>query len=92
MKAYVLVALLATSQAVKLNWPSVAKCTGDHISSDSNACDHDNRMEHAHDGTTLQIGEQWPSVAKCTGDHISSDSNACDHDNRMEHAHDGTTL
>ena len=37
------------------SWPSVAKCTADgragHISVDEDACDHDNRMRHNHDGT-----------------------------------------
>ena len=36
------------------SWPSVAKCTADgrdHVSNDEDACDHDNRMRHNHDGT-----------------------------------------
>ena len=92
MKAYLFAALLASTSAVKLQWPSVARCEPGHISSDSDACDHNNNMEHAHDGTAVQIVESWPSVARCQPGHISSDSDACDHNNNMEHAHDGTAV
>ena len=102
MRAIILAALVATSTAVTLRqmsadvsvaqWPSVAKCTKDQISTDSHPCDHDNRMEHNHDGTAIQTGAAWPSVAKCGKDGISTDSHPCDHDNRREHNHDGTTI
>eukprot|EP00356_Strombidium_inclinatum_P013718 CAMPEP_0170493570 /NCGR_PEP_ID=MMETSP0208-20121228/14117_1 /TAXON_ID=197538 /ORGANISM="Strombidium inclinatum, Strain S3" /LENGTH=200 /DNA_ID=CAMNT_0010769517 /DNA_START=1 /DNA_END=603 /DNA_ORIENTATION=+ len=92
MKSYIIAALVASSTAVKLNWPSVARCDGSHISSDHDACDHNNNMEHAHDNTALQIVESWPSVARCDGSHTSSDHDACDHNNNMPHAHDDTTI
>ena len=91
MKSFATALLVASASAVTLNqyWPSVARCNGDHTSSDINACDHDNRMAHKHDNVvTLQTNQEWPSVARCNGDHTSSDINACDHDNRMAHKHD----
>ena len=66
MKSFVLLALLAGSNAVKLRsqWPSVAKCTadlrGEHTSMDEDPCDHDNRMVHNHDGTLGESNAAHP--------------------------------
>ena len=51
--------LLSATAAVSLkgrqNWPSVARChngaDSSQVSSDWDACDHDNRLPHNHDGT-----------------------------------------
>ena len=65
MKTQVILALLASTQAVQLhsNWESVARCKPGQISSDSKPCDHNNNTAHNLDGTTLQTG--WESVARC---------------------------
>ena len=98
MKCTIIAALFACTNAVTLRqmsgaeWPSVARCNAGDVSKDSAPCDHDNRMEHPHDGTVLQTAQQWPSVARCNAGDVSKDSAPCDHDNRMEHPHDGTVL
>lgn len=102
MKFGAYIALIGASAAVKLQWPSVARCTSG-ISTDGTPCDHDNRMTHNHDDTVkyqvgtgstqndfnVQLDQQWPSVARCTSG-ISTDGTPCDHDNRMTHNHDNT--
>ena len=97
MKTFAVALILASASAIQLRWPSVARCTSDHISTDGNPCDHNNNMEHNHDGTTFletasEIVESWPSVARCNPDQTSKDSNQCDHNNNMPHPHDGTAL
>ena len=86
--------LLSATAAINLKhhqeWPSVARChngaDSSQVSSDWDACDHDNRLPHNHDGTTgtwngagtrpqtkerYQSLGQWPSVARC---HNGADS------------------
>ena len=91
MKTFVVAALLASAQAVKLNWPSVARCAPGQVSSDSNACDHNSKGPHPLDGTAVQLEEQWPSVARCTPGQVSTDDHACDHNSKGPHKLDGTT-
>ena len=90
MKAIAL--LLASTQAVKLSWPSVARCAPGQVSTDSSPCDHNNNGVHPLDGTTLQLTEQWPSVARCAPGQVSTDSAPCDHNNNGVHPLDGTTV
>ena len=88
-------ATAAVSISQKNEWPSVARCNGNQMSSDYAPCDHDNRLPHSHSGTTGRwnsLAEQeWPSVARCNGNQMSSDYAPCDHDNRLPHSHSGTT-
>ena len=74
-----LLLLVASASALKLNsqWPSVARCNSGDVSTDSHACDHNNNMEHPHDGTTLQISFRPP--IKCI-DPIHGNPISCDHD------------
>ena len=64
---------------VNQEWPSVARCDNGEIGSDGHACDHDNRLRHAHDGTTyLQLEEEYRPVIKCI-DPVHGNPISCDH-------------
>ena len=83
---------VSSSEAAQIveSWPSVAKCTADgradHISNDEDACDHDNRMRHTHDGTVgsqdwsyIQTDDKFRPPIKCK-DPIHGNPITCDHD------------
>ena len=90
MKTAIFFLLAASTQAMRLQWESVARCVPGQISSDSKPCDHDNHTPHNLDGTTIQTN--WESVARCKPGVISSDSKPCDHDNHTPHNLDGTNV
>ena len=56
MKAtFAIAAFLANVSAIRISkeWPSVARCTSGQVSTDSFPCDHNNNMEHPHNGTAV---------------------------------------
>ena len=55
MKSIVIAALFASSNAVKLEWPSVARCAPGQISTDSWPCDDNSKGPHHLDGTQVQL-------------------------------------
>jgi hypothetical protein len=75
-------------------WPSVARCKPGQISTDFEACDHNNKGEFQHDKIPpsqfeqVQLNNEWPSVARCKPGQISTDFEACDHNNKGEFQHD----
>merc|ERR1719201_547350 len=83
MKSFVIAALFASTNAVKLEWPSVARCNPGQISTDSWPCDDNSKGPHHLDGTQLQL-EYRPPI-KCfdptTGNPISCDWNDIDETN-----------
>ena len=94
MRAFVIAALFSSANSLKLvqKWPSVARCDG-ILSTDQDACDHNNNLRHNHDGVYgsldyVQQKVEWPSVARCDGI-LSTDQDACDHNNNLRHNHDG---
>merc|ERR1711934_1101419 len=55
MKSFVIAALFASTNAVKLEWPSVARCNPGQISTDSWPCDDNSKGPHHLDGTQVQL-------------------------------------
>ena len=55
MKSIVIAALFASTNAVKLEWPSVARCAPGQISTDSWPCDDNSKGPHHLDGTQVQL-------------------------------------
>jgi hypothetical protein len=51
MKSAVIAALLATTQAVKIEWPSVARCAPGQMSTDEWHCDDNSKGPHHLDNT-----------------------------------------
>ena len=51
MKSFVYTALVGSITAIQLQnqWPSVARCKPGQISTDFEACDHNNKGEFQHD-------------------------------------------
>merc|ERR1719424_879931 len=62
MKSIVIAALFASTNAVKLEWPSVARCNPGQISTDSWPCDDNSKGPHHLDGTQVQIPFFSPSM------------------------------
>ena len=95
MKTNIILALIASTQAVKLhqNWPSVARCRPGQVSTDSQPCDHNNNSNHPLDGTVgTLVQTSWESVARCRPGKVSTDSQPCDHNNNSSHNLDGTNV
>ena len=90
MRTYIIAALFASVQSIKLTaeWESVAKCKADQISTNEVPCDHNN-INDQHLGLNQK---KWESVARCKPGQISSDSKPCDHDNHTPHNLDGTNV
>merc|ERR1719424_2638543 len=55
MKSIVIAALFASTNAVKLEWPSVARCAPGQISTDFHPCDDNSKGPHHLDGTQVQL-------------------------------------
>jgi len=92
MRSIAIAALLATASAVKLSWPSVARCAPGQISTDFHPCDDNSKGPHHLDGTQVQLDAEWPSVARCAPGQISTDETACDDNSKGPHHIDGTLV
>ena len=90
MKTQILVALIASTQAIQLHssWESVARCKPGQVSSDSKPCDNNSSGAHNLDGTTIQT--KWESVARCKAGQVSTDLQPCDDTINNNHPLDGT--
>merc|ERR1740139_102053 len=93
MKSIVIAALFASTNAVKLEWPSVARCNPGQISTDSWPCDDNSKGPHHLDGTQVQIDGSDTVLFSLDGARIqTSDSWPCDDNSKGPHHLDGTTL
>merc|ERR1719263_1065078 len=94
MRSFVIAIFLASTSAVRMTWPSVARCPEGQESTDEWACDNNAKGPHSLDKPTgfLQLRQQWPSVARCAEDQVSSDETPCDHNSKgfrtLDHTED----
>merc|ERR1719263_1879915 len=94
MRSFVIAIFLASTSAVRMTWPSVARCPEGQESTDEWACDNNAKGPHSLNKPTgfLQLRQQWPSVARCAEDQISNDETPCDHNSKgfrtLDHTED----
>merc|ERR1711934_165685 len=72
MKSFVIAALFASTNAVKLEWPSVARCNPGQISTDSWPCDDNSKGPHHLDGTQVQIDSSDVALFNLDGARIQT--------------------
>ena len=72
MRTFVLVALVASVSAIKIEWPSVASCgegTKDAISGDVRACDHNSKNPSMLDGSQISHNHEGYITNPTSADH-----------------------
>ena len=86
MRTLIIAALFASAQAMRLQWPSVARCPDGTPSTNTNKCDNlgqgpwplDPSFVMSEESLQDQELESWPSVARCADGTPSTNTNKCD--------------